>query len=141
MTLHGQSVAKQMKQFSRRIFLKTGASAIGFFFVFLWGKISLKHQKFLAKGTIVLPLNKNREVSFENDFLIVNKNETPTVFSSHCTHLGCTINKMEEGRLVCPCHGSEFDLEGHALKGPAYRPLKKIEAKISSDGTQLQIEA
>lgn len=43
-----------------------------------------------------------------------------------CTHLGCTVN-VTPGGLVCPCHGSSFDREGRVLKGPADRPLARLQ--------------
>jgi nitrite reductase/ring-hydroxylating ferredoxin subunit len=44
-----------------------------------------------------------------------------------CTHQGCQPEPVGE-RLVCPCHGSEFTLEGAVLQGPAERPLQRYEA-------------
>jgi Rieske Fe-S protein len=43
-----------------------------------------------------------------------------------CTHNGCQPAPVA-GRLVCPCHGSEFSLEGDVLQGPADRPLTRYE--------------
>jgi len=45
-----------------------------------------------------------------------------------CTHLGCTVTVTERG-LSCPCHGSEFDRQGGALKGPAVRPLRRMNVE------------
>ncbi len=45
-----------------------------------------------------------------------------------CTHLGCTVN-VTPGEIVCPCHGSVFDRHGQVLKGPANRPLKRLEVR------------
>lgn len=39
-----------------------------------------------------------------------------------CTHRGCQPESFD-GRLVCPCHGSAFSLDGRVLEGPADRPL------------------
>lgn len=50
-----------------------------------------------------------------------------------CTHLGCTV-EIEEGRLVCPCHGSNYDREGRVLRGPAERPLGRYRAERTPDG-------
>jgi nitrite reductase/ring-hydroxylating ferredoxin subunit len=34
--------------------------------------------------------------------------------SRECTHLGCTVPwNSEEGRFVCPCHSSEYDITVH----------------------------
>ncbi len=40
-----------------------------------------------------------------------------------CTHLGCVPNRTAEG-WTCPCHGSQYDLSGRILKGPAPRNLE-----------------
>ncbi len=40
-----------------------------------------------------------------------------------CTHLGCVPNKTDKG-WSCPCHGSEYDLSGRVLKGPAPKNLE-----------------
>jgi len=43
-----------------------------------------------------------------------------------CTHLGCQpILNPEKRNLICPCHGSRFNLKGEVLKGPANRPLTR----------------
>jgi cytochrome b6-f complex iron-sulfur subunit len=88
---------------------------------------------------VVLPLSR-RLVAFYGEYIVINKKKQVTVFSAHCTHLGCKINKLENGRLVCPCHGSEFDLEGNAVKGPAYKPLKSYAFKESTDKQQIIVQ-
>lgn len=41
-----------------------------------------------------------------------------------CTHLGCTpIWHADEQRIKCPCHGSNFLLDGTNIAGPAPVPL------------------
>lgn len=49
-----------------------------------------------------------------------------------CTHNGCQPAPHAD-RLVCPCHGSEFSLEGDVLQGPADRPLTRYEV-TEADG-------
>jgi cytochrome b6-f complex iron-sulfur subunit len=50
-----------------------------------------------------------------------------------CTHRKCTVeyNKSRK-RFICPCHGSQYDLEGRVLKGPAEKPLKNLDAYLES---------
>ncbi len=130
-----------MPKINRRSFLQWGAAGIGFTLVFVWDKLTLRYMNMAKHRQQLFPFNKNKVVSFFNNFIVINKKKKVTVLSSHCTHLGCTINKEENGRLVCPCHGSEFDLDGNVMKGPAYQPLEKIPAKINADHTHIQIEA
>jgi Rieske Fe-S protein len=61
------------------------------------------------------------------------------VFSSTCSHLGCTINLPSGATFfTCPCHGSEFNLEGNATHGPATAPLSHYDWHQVSP-TQLSI--
>jgi len=51
---------------------------------------------------------------------------------SICTHLGCTpIWTPSEQRIKCPCHGSNFLIDGQNVAGPAPVPL--FRAAISLD--------
>jgi Rieske Fe-S protein len=49
-----------------------------------------------------------------------------------CTHLGCTV-EIEQSRLICPCHGSNYDREGRVLRGPAEFPLAKYPVELTAD--------
>jgi cytochrome b6-f complex iron-sulfur subunit len=51
-----------------------------------------------------------------------------------CTHLGCTVPWVaDEGRFVCPCHASSFDITGDVLSPPAPRPLDIFPVRIEND--------
>ena len=59
-------------------------------------------------------------------------------FSSVCTHQGCQVGKVEDGQILCPCHGSAFSAEdGSVTKGPATSPLESVE--ITVDGDQISL--
>jgi len=129
-----------METKSRRTFLKVITVGIASFFVFVWNKLTINQIDLINQKERILPFNKNRQISFFENYIVVHQNDTITVLSSHCTHLGCKINKIENGRLICPCHGSEYDLEGKVIKGPAYKNLEVLPSKISSDGTNIEVQ-
>ncbi len=38
-------------------------------------------------------------------------------FGPQCTHLACAYHwEMESGKFMCPCHGSEFSIDGKVLE-------------------------
>jgi cytochrome b6-f complex iron-sulfur subunit len=44
-----------------------------------------------------------------------------------CTHLGCLYSwSDQEGKFLCPCHGSQFEYDGTYIKGPAPRSLDRF---------------
>jgi Rieske Fe-S protein len=54
-------------------------------------------------------------------------------FSASCTHLGCVVNKVENGLIVCPCHGAKFSIvDGSPKAGPATRPLTAQEFSVKN---------
>ena len=54
---------------------------------------------------------------------------------SRCTHLGCTPNWFAaESRFRCPCHGSNFNLQGDVIAGPAPKPLWRVAVSVAPDG-------
>ncbi len=61
---------------------------------------------------------------------------------SICTHLGCTpIWWSAEDRFKCPCHGSNFTIDGQNVAGPAPVPLYRaaialVAGKIVVDKSQ-----
>ena len=53
--------------------------------------------------------------------------------SRTCTHLGCTVPWVEEeGRFLCPCHASSFDVRGAVANPPAPRPLDTHPVRIEN---------
>ena len=60
------------------------------------------------------------------------------VYSAACTHTGCEVNgwNADAGRLVCPCHGSEFDVADAArvANGPATKPLAMLRVELAEGG-------
>jgi Rieske Fe-S protein len=55
-----------------------------------------------------------------------------------CTHQSCTVD-IAGARLVCPCHGSTYDREGHVLKGPAERALQRFATRVETGELVIEI--
>ena len=60
-------------------------------------------------------------------------------FSAVCTHMGCIVNQISDGKIECPCHGSEYSIaSGAVLRGPAPKPLPAKQIKVSGDSIFLE---
>ncbi len=60
-------------------------------------------------------------------------------FTAVCTHMGCTVSTISDGKIECPCHGSEYSVAtGEVLRGPAPRPLAAKQIKITRDSIFLE---
>ena len=52
-----------------------------------------------------------------------------------CTHLGCLPGFVSDKALfVCPCHSSQYNINGDLISGPALKPLPRFAACKGSDG-------
>ncbi|MDP4507657.1 Rieske (2Fe-2S) protein [Nonomuraea turcica] len=55
-------------------------------------------------------------------------------FSAVCTHSGCAVGSVADGQIVCPCHGSKFNIaDGAVTNGPADKPLPEQQIKVDGD--------
>jgi Rieske Fe-S protein len=53
-------------------------------------------------------------------------------FSAICTHMGCTVDKIADGTIDCPCHGSKYSItDAHVVHGPAPKPLPTKNIKVA----------
>ncbi|WP_081240386.1 Rieske (2Fe-2S) protein [Streptomyces viridosporus] len=92
----------------------------------LTGPVELGPESEVAKGGAKL---------YQDHKVVVSRGEDGTVkaYSSLCTHAGCPVNKLEGTKLICPCHGSEFDATtGKALREPAVAPLKPLTVEVEN---------
>ena len=48
-----------------------------------------------------------------------------------CPHLGCLYSwSDQDGKFICPCHGSQYELDGDYIQGPAPRSLDRFSIRI-----------
>jgi len=96
-------------------------------------------------GTLTIPVTRFDELAGPNNAVLLQNKDTEKkvllvraagryfALSSTCTHLGCDVDYgVDSHRIICPCHGSEFDLEGRNLKGPARRPLRHYSVRLET---------
>jgi len=58
-----------------------------------------------------------------------------------CTHLDCLFNwDRSQQRFVCPCHGSQFAVDGTFLSGPAPRSLDRFVVQVVDRDGQVLAE-
>lgn len=128
---------------SRREFLAlVGAGALAFAGLgttvtavrYLWPEVLFEQEtrfavgrpEEIAPGTlVVLP---------EQKVFVVHDPAGFFALSATCTHLGCmTRYEKENSRIFCPCHGSQFSVDGHVTGGPAPRALPRLDL-VLEDG-------
>jgi nitrite reductase/ring-hydroxylating ferredoxin subunit len=62
-------------------------------------------------------------------------------FGDTCTHMQCSLAKgdLEETTVICPCHGSEFDVtSGDVLRGPAREPVGAYEVLVEDGNLEIK---
>ena len=73
---------------------------------------------------------------------VANVDGTFYAFDDTCTHMGCSLagGDLEETTVICPCHGSEFDVtSGAVLQGPAREPVETYETRV--EGGSLEVSS
>jgi nitrite reductase/ring-hydroxylating ferredoxin subunit len=70
--------------------------------------------------------------------ILVNRGEGTQFYAldAECQHASCTVPIYEEamGGIICPCHGSVYDIDGSVLETPATRPLRQYG--VTFDGAK-----
>ena len=74
---------------------------------------------------------------FEAQKLVVTQPEAGQFkgFSAVCPHQGCLVNKVADGTIDCPCHGSKFKVaDGSVSAGPATSGLPPMAVTVNEYG-------
>jgi hypothetical protein len=62
------------------------------------------------------------------------------VRSASCTHMGCVVHFNPFERCWdCPCHGSQYAIDGTALNGPAVSPLSEVDVDEIEEAAQRRV--
>ena len=124
---------------TRKEFIKSLWGFILLPYLLLLGLMTSKHEKVSGSMEIKIPVDFQGDLYLEGDVICIRNENKLSILSSRCTHLGCRIDKVSDGKLVCPCHGSAFSLEGKPLNGPATRNLEPLEFYIDENTNEIVI--
>ncbi|HAY85790.1 MAG TPA: (2Fe-2S)-binding protein [Chloroflexi bacterium] len=133
------STTRKALAFTRRMFLQLGlwisgvASAWGIFQFLSYDPpgeklvqtVTLDQPTIYLEGSILYVAEVKAWLIRDEDGLYA--------VSATCTHLGCIINEKDD-QFTCPCHGSQFELSGRVLQGPAVSSLPNFAVSLSEDG-------
>ncbi|HEY8302221.1 MAG TPA: Rieske 2Fe-2S domain-containing protein [Jatrophihabitans sp.] len=98
-----------------------------------------------SSPTIIIRLRPGQKVSYRKGqagFAWPPSDPQYIAFSKICTHAGCPASLYEQqtGRLLCPCHQSQFDVlqDAKPVFGPATRSLPQLPLTVltGEDGRQ-----
>ncbi|MEI6471327.1 MAG: Rieske 2Fe-2S domain-containing protein [Holophagaceae bacterium] len=88
---------------------------------------------------LATPDGTTRDYRNQGSFFLVKDATGIYAITAICTHLGCTVGVPVSGHFLCPCHGSQYDLGGANLVGPAVLPLAHLEVTEATPGGFLTV--
>ena len=80
-----------------------------------------------------VPVNGALSATLDGKPILLTQAKAGTIvgLSAICTHQGCTV-QPNGSRLLCPCHGSVYGLDGSNISGPAPSPLPPVPVHVVS---------
>jgi len=95
-----------------------------------------KAEKLKTVNSSALLKIKDRQILFVRD-----SEKTIRALDPTCTHRQCTVDyNPKTQNIVCPCHGSTYNLEGKVIKGPAEKALTVFAAELSDNSIILTMD-
>ena len=73
---------------------------------------------------------------------VANVGGTFYAFDDTCTHMECSLAEgdLEETTVICPCHGSEFDVtSGKVLAPPARERVASYETGVVDENIEIKV--
>jgi len=128
------------EKISRKKFFKLLAYLLVAPIIYLMNKMVKDDLKFKTGNREFRISNPSPGISISGPIIISKLNNEIKIFSSRCTHLGCQINKIEDEKIICPCHGSKYDKNGNPIKGPSIKALKKLNYTIDETTQEIVIK-
>ena len=102
----------------------------------------------IASGAITLTIDSSSPLSAVGSAALIQASganflvghtaqDSFTALTAVCTHEACTVSGFQNQTYVCPCHGSQYNLSGAVVQGPAPLPLRQFATRFA--GTALTI--
>ena len=91
------------------------------------------------ESLLTVPLPDRDGIKFFDRAIVVANGGNVAVFSAACPHLGCGIDRADNGEMVCRCHGSRFNARGERIQGPAGRGLRPLPFEADTAAGVLHI--
>lgn len=92
------------------------------------GKITVRADEFPQPNQAPVSNNAGK-------FWLVHTDAGINALYKICTHLGCIFPWSDAAKIfACPCHGSQFQLDGTYIAGPAPRDLDRFTFEVLDAG-------
>lgn len=95
-------------------------------------RLTLHQRRFKIGKGAQYPVNTFTYIA-DRKLFIYRDHEGVRAVSAVCTHLGCIVEKKDEG-FECPCHGSTYNDSGKLLSGAATKDLPWFVLDRDVDG-------
>jgi cytochrome b6-f complex iron-sulfur subunit len=95
-------------------------------------RLSRYRKRFKIGRKNNFPVNTFTYLS-DHQLFVYRDHQGVRVVSAVCTHLGCIIEKSDDG-FQCPCHGSCYNERGEVISGAATKDLPWYELQKDVDG-------
>lgn len=124
----------------RRGALRLLAAGAGAALLAAWGSLAVHRRRRERPARLTLPVPSAEGVTFHGEVILVRGTDGLLALDARCPHLGCTVDRHDRGELVCPCHGSRFDVSGARRAGPAATGLRRLPLRRSERGDRVDVE-
>jgi Rieske Fe-S protein len=99
-----------------------------------------EHDEFNAVGGAVVVAVPEVESVGGKIIVVRSAENTYNAIAAKCTHKGCIIGyDADNKRFECPCHGSQYGLDGSVLHGPTVKPLQAYSVSIANGIVSISI--
>jgi quinol---cytochrome c reductase iron-sulfur subunit, bacillus type len=72
---------------------------------------------------------------------LIKKGDAIIALSAECPHLGCAIDANADGKSFhCPCHTSNFSMDGKAEAGPSPRPMDELSTRVTDGWVEVEFK-